>query len=226
MPKKAKVSRPIVYTLLGAAVIGTLVFLNQPDATTAKHIVKLPHTAKTDANGISEEDLNAHFARYTGGARDPFVAGVVPVNPNSAPNPLASGGKSGWVLTGVNQVNGVDSALVENGTDSVFLKVGDTWNGLHVVSIQQDDVQLVNALGQKTDLTFAAPPDDKSTTGTLPSGTTVTADGNNPAVPDLSSIEPLPAITSNYQGRSRRRSRGRFQSGDQTPQSTEGTNEQ
>ncbi|HEY3330192.1 MAG TPA: hypothetical protein VGK19_09250 [Capsulimonadaceae bacterium] len=212
-----KVSRPIVYTTLFAVVAGAVVFLTQPDAPPVKKKIKVTTTSHADANGITDEDRNAHFPRYKGGARDPFVAGVVPVNPNALSGQVPAAmllptGRSGWVLTGVNEINGAMSAVIENVSlnQSVFLKLGDTWNGLKVISIDAANVGLENALGQQTQITFAPAPDEKSgkssdTTGSI-------ADGSaNPAVPSLSAITPLPPMPTGFSQRSRRRSAGSAQ---------------
>ena len=238
----AKVSRPIVYTVVGSLVVGAVVFLTQPDTPTTTKKLRTNRSASASADGISDADLKARFDRYKGGARDPFAAGVVANLPGmGVPGaPLLPTGKMGWSLTGINEINGVKSALVENSVtkDSAYLKVGDTWNGLHVVAIQDETVQLQNALGQQTALTFASAPDDKgASTAALASSGPV-----DPAVPSLSAIQPLPPIGAvdpsiaaptdtggigNTRGNRRRRrsSFGGNQSGDRAQQPTESSNQ-
>lgn len=225
----AKVSRPIVYTALFAVVVGAYVFLTQPDAPKATKKLRLTRSSTTNANGISDADLNAHFDRYTGGGRDPFIAGVVPLNPALASAPsLVPTGRAGWALTGVNEVNGIQQAVIENSTtsQSEYLTQGQTWNGLKVVSIAPDHVELQNVLGQTTQLTFAAPPDVKGVS-TLPNGT-VTTDASTPAnmaLPSIADVGPLPPLpTDSTSGRTRRRNRGRNRSTDQSVQPTESSN--
>jgi hypothetical protein len=239
----AKVSRPIVYTVVGSLVVGAIVFLTQPDTPTAKKRTLTSRSSSTSVDGISDADLKAHFDRYKGGVRDPFAAGVVANLPGmGVPGaPAIPTGKSGWQLTGINVINGVKSALIENAAtkDSAFLKVGDTWNGLHVVAIQDETVQLTNAVGQQTSLTFAAAPDDKSASVGV-SGSSGPVD---PAVPSLSAIQPLPPIgavdpsiatpsdtgnnNSNGNRRSRRRrSFGGNNSGDRAQTTPESSNVQ
>jgi len=105
-----------------------------------------------DTSGIMPEDLTAHFPRYPGGSRNPFIPAVV------SGSALAAGNKttSSWALTGINSIDGVTTALVENGAtgDSVFLKVGDHWNGLHVVSIGSQSATFVDPNGKVTQLSF------------------------------------------------------------------------
>jgi hypothetical protein len=163
-----KVSRPVIYTALAAVAAYALVLNTQPDKPTVKRVIHTTRTTQTaDANGILPSDLNAHFPRYAAGSRDPFVAGVVLPRQHlvkaAAPSPLG-GARTGWALTGINSVNGVASALIENSAtgESVFLQPGDRWNGLRVVSIKPDRVEFQNGLGRQDTLTFAQPPDDKT----------------------------------------------------------------
>jgi type II secretory pathway component PulC len=160
-----KISRPVVYTAV-AAVALYAVFLNtQPDKPTAKYVSRVTKKTQTAASDdILPEDLKAHFPRYDGGARDPFVPGVVLARPSTSSSRTLSKGRSGWTLTGINSVNGVSSALIENGRtgESVFLQPGDRWNGLRVVAVKPDRVLFQNALGREDTLTFAQPSDDKA----------------------------------------------------------------
>lgn len=162
-----KVSRPIIYTVLGAVVVFAVVLNTQPDKPVSKRVVRVMHpTQAADANGILPVDLKAHFPRYAGGARDPFIPGVVLSRPKlvkAGAAPPRGGARIGWALTGINSVNGIASALIENSAtgESVFLQPGDRWNGLYVVSIKPDRVLFQNALGRQEPLTFASPPDDR-----------------------------------------------------------------
>ena len=166
-----KVSRPVVYTALAAVAAYALVLNTQPDTATVRHTTQRVMTRTTqaaDPSGVLPADLSAHFPRYTGGARDPFAPGVVLPRPKasapSAATARALSAQTGWTLTGINSVNGVSSALIENAAtgESVFLQPGDRWNGLRVVSIKPDRVLFQNALGHQDSLTFAQPPDEDS----------------------------------------------------------------
>jgi hypothetical protein len=154
-----KVSRPIVYTAL-FAVVGYAVFLyTQPDAPVKHTKKKITVTASAAPDGFLPEDLTAHFARYTGKGRDAFTALVTGARQqaaDAAANKLP--GKQAWALTGITTVNDSTTAIVENqgSGESAFLKAGDSWNGLKVVSIGSDTVTFRNALGQETHLAFAA----------------------------------------------------------------------
>lgn len=153
----AKISRPVVYSFVGAVVVYAVFFLTQPDAPVTKRRVHVTRVVHAQADDFTQEDLTAHFARYPVGKRNPFLPALLLGNAqNGAKTHAVSGGPGGWTLTGINIINGVPNALVENASasDSVFLKPGDGWKGLRVVSIGSDTIVFVNALGQQTHLSF------------------------------------------------------------------------
>ena len=151
----AKISRPVVYSLVGAVVVYAIFFLTQPDAPVTKRRVHMTRVVHAGADAFTQEDLTAHFARYPIGKRNPFLPALL-LGKAVANAHTASGGPGGWTLTGINIINGVPNALIENASanDSVFLKPGDGWKGLRVVSIGSDSIVFVNALGQQTHLSF------------------------------------------------------------------------
>ena len=199
----AKVSRPVIYAALAAVVVYAAVVLTEPEAPPRKPSVRTKRSASTAENGFTEADLTARFVRYSGRQRDAFSPRVVPRKPRvarpapkSAPPPapkgagIASLGTPGsWALTGITAINGVQSALVENGStkESLFLKVGDNWNGLRVLAVESNAVVLANALGQRTRLTFeetAPAPRGGATTGAAPAALSAPpAPGATPAAP-------------------------------------------
>ena len=149
----AKISRPAVYTAVAAVAVYAVVLLTQPDAPAPTHKRRPVRSARADAGAFTDADLSAHFARYQAGKRNPFLSRLPAVKPQAG----AGGGKRDeWTLTGINIINGVPNALVENSAtgDSVFLKPGDRWHGLRVLSIGTDAVAFLNALGQQTHLAF------------------------------------------------------------------------
>lgn len=150
----AKISRPAVYTAVAAVSIYAVVLLTQPDAPTPTHKRLTVRRARADADALSAADLSAHFARYHAGKRNPFLSKLPAAKPPVGA--AAGGGRGEWVLTGINIINGVPNALVENGAtgDSVFLRPGDRWRGLRVLSIGTDAIAFLNALGQQTHLAF------------------------------------------------------------------------
>lgn len=198
-----KVSRPIIYSVLALIVGLAWLYLNPSTPTTTKHATRLLKSASSSQDGFTDEDLHAHFARYFGKDRDPFIPGVRQAGEADQLASSIAGGKSGWALTGVNSVNGDETAVVENAStkESVYLKRGQQWNGLTVMSMSENGVLFENALGQESTLGFAAPQADNL------------ASASNPNAPSLTGIEPLPALP--YGGNQRpyailrRRQRGR-----------------
>lgn len=154
----AKISRPIVYSALGAVVVYTIIVLTQPDAPVVKHKVRVTSGhAQASADAFTDEDLKAHFARYAISDRNPFLPALLPGKDLAKiTKAVVAAAPSGWALTGVNVINGIPNALLENGktSDSVFLQPGDRWQGLRVAEIGSDTVTFVNALGQQTHLGF------------------------------------------------------------------------
>jgi len=155
-PKQKGPSRLIIYTLVGAVAIYAYVLQTTPDKA-AKHTKthRTTHkTASTVDEGITDADLTAHFDRYKATGKAPFVPAIA-LRPDQG-GVLATGGGGQWSLTGVNTVDGVTTATVENpaSNDSAFLRVGDSWNGLRVTAITQESVSFTNALGQPTTLSF------------------------------------------------------------------------
>ncbi len=163
----AKISRPVVYSFLGAAVVYAVVVLTQPDAPAPRRRTHTVRHVTADAEGaVTQADLTAHFARYHAGKRNPFLSALPHAAPKAGLGSGAApgGGRGEWTLTGINIINGTPNALVENGVtgESAFLKPGDRWRGLRVLSIGTDAVAFLNALGQQTHLAFrsmeAVPP--------------------------------------------------------------------
>ncbi|MGI4791551.1 MAG: hypothetical protein ACRYFS_22235 [Janthinobacterium lividum] len=165
----AKISRPAVYTFVAAVAVYAVVLLTQPDPPAPHPRTHAVRHTEVAADGFLPEDLSAHFARYHSGKRDPFQSKSAGLRGAEA----ASGMKHGtWTLTGINTINGVPNALIEDSVtgDSVFLKPGDRWQGLRVLSIGTDAVAFLNALGQQTHLAFrpleaAAPEPGQGSTG-------------------------------------------------------------
>ena len=162
---KTTISRPVIYAVVAAVVVYAGVVLTEPEPAPRKAAVRTARTASPAPDGFTEADLNTRFVRYAGRPRDPFSPKVVPAKappPAAAPPPAPPGGPppgtegSVWTLTGISSINGVRSALIENGStkESLFLKAGDRWNGLTVAAIEADAVVLRNALGQETRLVF------------------------------------------------------------------------
>jgi hypothetical protein len=150
-------------------------------------------TSEASSSTITPEDLTAYFPRYAGGSRDPFEPAVVSGGALRTANGKSS---SSWTLTGINTIDGVTTALLENnGTgESIFLKVGDKWNGLRLTSIGSDTATFEDAEGKVTQLSFTNESlDTPNTESTAPApaaqpGTPLPVPGTVPA----GGIQPFP----------------------------------
>jgi hypothetical protein len=183
----AKVSRPIIYTVVSAVIGYTAFTLTQPapPKKAPKKTTTTAATQKVEDNGILPEDLKAHFKPYVlQHPRDVFLAGVVSTQklPDAKSGRLPNG--ANWVLTGIASIDNVKRALLENSAtqDSVFLKVGDKWNNLRVLSVGDISVHFVDATGRQTALGFPEPTDSPTPSPNQPNP--LAAPASNGAGPD------------------------------------------
>lgn len=168
----AKVSRPIIYlVVVGAIAYAAVVFTEQEPPRKKVANTRTTASGPKAPPGFTAADMTASFPRYNGKDRDAFAPKIVArkrtaeaIAGGMAP-PLPPGLATGiWILTGISSVDGVQSALVENGStgETVFLKTGDLWSGMVVKEIEPEGVILVNAQGKSTRLVFAKPPEEES----------------------------------------------------------------
>jgi hypothetical protein len=185
-------------TLVIVLALIAAIFLNLPQSssttTAPKTLASVPETEQTESDDV-EDDTGAHFPRYVGTDHDPFIPAVSQDNPQAGgPGSLMNGGK--WTLTGIESIDGITSALVEDSVSnqSVFLQVGDKWGGLRVASISDDSIDFINPLGQVTQLGFPAPVAPPMTPGGAPSpaGSGYGFFGSN--LPNVGQITPLPPL--------------------------------
>ncbi|HEX5322385.1 MAG TPA: hypothetical protein VFW40_01265 [Capsulimonadaceae bacterium] len=199
--KPRDLTRIIMWSLVGIAAAVLVYAYGAPTPPTghtrAKRTSPTAAVASADLNAIQPEDLTAHFARYAGGKRDPFVPLIATVASNAAGK---AGDQGQWLLTGISSINGIPSALVENSAsgESAFLTVDEQWHGLKVKSIASDAVVFVNQLGQETRLAFAseAAPDQTAGAGASPPGNLPSASQVRP-LPRIGNLPPLPIPTNN-----------------------------
>jgi hypothetical protein len=160
----AKISRPIIYVAVLGAVAYAAVVLTEPEKPVTKAVRRAAPAAEAP-KGFAPQDLNASFPRYAARARDAFLPKVVSspsavaaAPTGAAPDPASSLAAGVWMLTGISSVNGVRTALLENGAagESVFLKNGDIWNGLRVAAIEPSALVMVSPSGKKTRFGFPA----------------------------------------------------------------------
>jgi hypothetical protein len=155
-----KVSKPILL-LLGVLAVAAAWTMTEPDDAPKKPSHHTTKTTKDKKGDFTSEDYSAHFARYVPHNRNAFQPGIVPSHAAAAAaaksGPAGKLGAAGtWALTGISTLNDAPSALVENTAEraSVFLSVGEKWNGLRVVAIRPDAVDFVDAKGKHSTLGF------------------------------------------------------------------------
>jgi hypothetical protein len=173
--------------VLGLIILYAL-YLNltpNPVTPTAHKTLVINTKSKSAGTDVADDDT-VHFQPYLGTDHDPFTPGVSQDNATpGGPGSLIKGAK--WVLTGINSINGVKNALVEDTAtnQSEFLQPGDTWGNLRVVSISDDAINFVNNLGQVSQMGFPAP--------ATPAGINNSTIGTS--TPSLNQINPLPALS-------------------------------
>jgi len=124
-----KLSKPILWAIFRSCRWAAMALPDAPGYFQAIQPAHASKLASTDG-GYSKETLT----RISRGTREvaviPFHPRVINITGNS---PVVSLGdeKSGWALTGINSVDGNQTACVEKQRHerSVFLKKGQTWNG-------------------------------------------------------------------------------------------------
>ncbi len=160
-----KISRPVLYMLLGSVAIGGYVFTN-PDSVARKGATK-KKTATVASNlpeGFTEADLTAKFDRIPEPVKDAFVPIVVRTNsggaetalsPNAVPSVL-TGGDPNWVYTGMAEIDGIPMGLLENKVtgEGVFLKHSESWKMATVTGISPFSLILVARSGKNYTLTI------------------------------------------------------------------------
>lgn len=153
------ISKPILYSVLLGLVGYAALTLTGEEPPKKKAIPPKSSVKKSGEIVITEEDLKANFARYTPQPKDAFLPKVIPVGSQLDKKKGEQPVMGKWMLTGVNTVDSVTSAVLENDSthDIQILKRGDTFNGAQVTSIEPLAVNFVNNLKQVSRLTFVEP---------------------------------------------------------------------
>lgn len=196
--KKPDRMRIIMWSVI-AVLLVMFIYLNfgpSSSSSTASHprtMYSSTTVASNNPDGLTPADYTAHFARYVGGGRDPFIPLVATADQGGLGGGRGSGNSGDWQLTGITSVNDVPSALVENtgSGESVFLTKGAKWRGLTVVEVGPDSVQFENALGQHTELSFPVTDDTQTST---PGRAPAAAAAPSSSLPTASQVTPLPQV--------------------------------
>lgn len=138
---------------LGVSAMVAVWALGGEETTGSKSATKRPPvTAKTKQDAFRPEDYTAQFPAVNNAARNSFRPLIVRKDPSLSSIPTISneipsaftGGEAGWMLTGISEVNGAKSALVENKStgEGVFLAAGETFRVARVLTITEDSMVL------------------------------------------------------------------------------------
>jgi hypothetical protein len=204
----AKISKPVLYTvLLGVAAL-IFVYATEPDPAPAGTGTKrtATKTVNKKADVYLPEDYKAKFASLNEVPKDAFHPLVVrktsgtqasPPDPDGIPFD-ATGGEPDWHYTGLVEVNGTKMALIENDStgEGVYLRRGDRWKKIVVSSISDEALILVGPGGTP----FRIKLGERGEEPAAPTGTNPT-----PLQPPLqgvigagsANVPPLPGITTN-----------------------------
>lgn len=167
----AKISRPVLYTLVLGAVAYAAVVLTEPEQPAPKATTKKPTAPKVSVTGTeyTPEDLKAKFVALNEMPKNAFkplvvrasaesAANAVPPQPNGIPSKL-TGGTGNWVYSGSVEVNGVTSALLEDQKtgEGIYLKRGQKWFNATVTDIGDESIVLAGPDGTTTRVSVAQP---------------------------------------------------------------------
>lgn len=153
----AKVSKPTMYLLVLTVAVAIWFFTTDSSSTKSKSSAyKTKKVVKKDKEtDLTDEDYKAKFASITTPARNIFAplvsrskglrgsSGSIDQGPMMIPPELTLG-QATWTYTGMAEVDGVPTALVENSEtqEGVFLKRGEKWKLATIYSISEDALVL------------------------------------------------------------------------------------
>lgn len=160
----AQIVRPIGYGAMALAAAGLVWWSNQSDSTVST--IAKPPAPRSTSHPVQSDflaaDYTARFKKPKGKLRNLFLplvenkpAATSPTGGtkdlDSVPADFASG-EANWKFTGVAEINGVRSALLENQDKhrGSFVKEGDHWKSSRLERITGESISLVDAKGQHT----------------------------------------------------------------------------
>ncbi|HEY0866509.1 MAG TPA: hypothetical protein VGE01_03985 [Fimbriimonas sp.] len=153
----AKISKPVLYTMILAAGALIWVFATEPDPAPKRPARKaVANTTRKVTETYLPEDYELRFASVNEAAKNAFRPLVVRRNtamvaspPDPDRIPLEAIGEPDWIYTGIVEVNGTTMALVENDStgEGVYLRRGDRWKKVVVSSISDEALMLTGPGG-------------------------------------------------------------------------------
>ena len=162
-----KLSRPVIYTALGAIVVAAFVMTGEPPAKSASTRAKAKKTTpkKVQTEFLPEDYKKEAFQPIVIVAPNKFAPLVQKTKtsmdyalaPDSVPAELA-GGDPNWVYTGTAEVDGKPTALVDNRVtgESEFINQGQKWKRATVAQILPQGLILAGPSGKKVKLTLGS----------------------------------------------------------------------
>jgi hypothetical protein len=163
----AKISRPVLYTAIGAIAIAAFVLTEgeAPKAPSKKPKVKQSGPMAKDRLGFLPEDYEktpfSPVAFATSNRFQPLVSRTrtsadYALAPDSVPAELA-GGDPNWVYTGTAEIDGKPTALLDNRVtgESEFVNQGQRWKRATVSQILPQGLVLATPSGKKVKLTLS-----------------------------------------------------------------------
>ena len=128
-------------------------------------------SGKAKEGQFTDADYTASFAVLTESPKDSFKPLIVRSNvrdealigkPNAVPAYMA-GGDPNWIYSGTAEVDGVPTALLENGTtgEGMFLKQGERWKELTISQIMPESVVIKSSDGESLTLVLSSPVDEE-----------------------------------------------------------------
>ena len=156
---KLKLSRPVIYIAVAAAIGAGVYFYTEPAAIVKKPAVKKASLRQAEGiPGILPEDFELKFSGVTPSSRDLFRPLVSRTTTSRGAGDDSGFGSGGWRLTGISIVNGQRQATVEstNG-DLASLRLGQIFDGYIVRAISDLDVTIEGTDGKREKMRFVDP---------------------------------------------------------------------
>lgn len=161
-----RISRPVIYTVLGAIVVAAFVMTGEEPKKSASTRVKPKKSAtvKTRTDFLPEDYDKKAFQPIVIVSPNKFAPLVQKTKtsmdyalaPDSVPAELA-GGDPNWVYTGTAEVDGKPTALIDNRVtgESEFVNQGQKWKRATVAQILPQGLLLAGPSGKKVKLTLS-----------------------------------------------------------------------
>ena len=207
----AQISRPVGYGLLAFASVAVLLFSNQSSPPPSLPPTLKPHRAAASAvqADFIAEDYTAHFDKPKGKLRNLFLP--LAENRDDVVLPLAhqdldtvpavfASGESNWKYTGMAEINGLRSALLQDTEKhhGGFVSEGQHWKSCKVSHITGESVVLIDAQGHSQVVMRFSPTKPKTAAGE-PAATVAPPQPVNPFMhgpigPNNLVISPMPPM--------------------------------